>query len=356
MNDLIEFLTSKEIIVVYVVAGIACLLCFIVYLIDKSYYKRLQKQNTRELNKIIEDVNETIKEENTEVLEEKQPMYEQPVITAMVDMPQVIKQEEKVEELAISTDINHNKDINHNVESLVLDSMPEEKVEPVIIQPIVTEEPVIQKIEESPKEELLYTDVEPNREEAQAELLKLTQELEKAEQETKNIDLTYYEEEQEENAIISLEELVKKSKEMYESNEATQYADEGNGPISLEEIEKRIQQAKQETIVEPITVEKEEIEEPQIIKQVPVTEQLILDDFDTISIKEEKQEPVKPAYQANTKFQSSPVISPIFGIERKEAVTEMELENTANYEKLDEEIKKTNEFLASLKELRKNLE
>ena len=36
MNELIEFLTSKEIIVVYIVAAIACFLCFIVYIIDKT--------------------------------------------------------------------------------------------------------------------------------------------------------------------------------------------------------------------------------------------------------------------------------------------------------------------------------
>ena len=38
MNELINFLTSKEIIVVYMVAGVACFLCFLIYLIDKTYY------------------------------------------------------------------------------------------------------------------------------------------------------------------------------------------------------------------------------------------------------------------------------------------------------------------------------
>ena len=57
MNDLINLLTSKEIIIVYIVAGVACFLYFIIYLIDKSYYKRKQKQNTRELNKLVEDIN-----------------------------------------------------------------------------------------------------------------------------------------------------------------------------------------------------------------------------------------------------------------------------------------------------------
>ena len=36
--------------------------------------------------------------------------------------------------------------------------------------------------------------------------------------------------------------------------------------------------------------------------------------------------------------------------------TSIELENTANYEKLDEEIRKTNEFLSKLRELQKNLD
>ena len=53
MTDLINLLTSKEIIIVYIVAGVACFLYFIIYLIDKSYYKRKQKQNTRELNKLV---------------------------------------------------------------------------------------------------------------------------------------------------------------------------------------------------------------------------------------------------------------------------------------------------------------
>ena len=34
----------------------------------------------------------------------------------------------------------------------------------------------------------------------------------------------------------------------------------------------------------------------------------------------------------------------------------MELENTANYDNLDEEIRKTNEFLMTLRELQKKLD
>ena len=41
-------------------------------------------------------------------------------------------------------------------------------------------------------------------------------------------------------AIISLEELTKKSKELYETNEINQYKDEGNEPISLKDLEARM--------------------------------------------------------------------------------------------------------------------
>ena len=56
------------------------------------------------------------------------------------------------------------------------------------------------------------------------------------------------------------------------------------------------------------------------------------------------------------KFKSSPIISPIYGIEKDSNSNELELENTANYEKLDEEIKKKNEFLMTLRELQKKLD
>ena len=184
-------------------------------------------------------------------------------------------------------------------------------------------------------------------------------------EEVKNISLTSYEEEQEENAIISLEELVRKSKDMYEQNELTQYADEGNEPISLQDLEIKM---KEYSINEPTTVESivEEIEsledhvveEPVIIEAQPVVieqQKLVLDDFNTVKVEpvEEIQQTISNAYQTTKKFKSSPVISPIYGIRPQ---SELELENTANYEKLDEEIKKTNEFVMTLKELQSHLD
>ena len=371
MNELINFLTSKEIIVVYMVAGIACFLCFIIYLIDKTYYKRKRKHNTRELNKLVEEVNRELEEEGYDTSEE---VYNTPVLAPIEEYSEdyeFVEEEKDIEDMIVE-----NMEIQQaQVEE---DEFEEEIIGEEIIEPVV-EEPVV--IEEE-QEELSYTDIEPNKEEAQAELRRLTEELMKAEalaqqelevqeetpvieEEVKNVSLTSYEEEQEENAIISLEELVRKSKDMYEQNELTQYADEGNEPISLQDLEIKMKEysfnepTTVESIVEEIeSLEDHVVEEPVMIETQPVVieqQKLVLDDFNTVKVEpvEEVQKTVTNAYQTTKKFKSSPVISPIYGIRSQ---SELELENTANYEKLDEEIKKTNEFVMTLKELQSHLD
>ena len=364
MNELINFLTSKEIIVVYMVAGVACFLCFLIYLIDKTYYKRKRKQNTRELNKLVEEVNRELEQEGYDVNEE---IYNTPVLAPIEEYSEEVEYVD--EEKDIEAMIVENMEIAQ-------EQVEVEEIEEVIEVKPAVEEPVVVE------EELYYTDIEPNKEEAQAELRRLTEELMKAEalaqqevvevqetpvieEEVKNISLTSYEEEQEENAIISLEELVRKSKDMYEQNELTQYADEGNEPISLQDLEIKMKEysfnepTTVESIVEEIeSLEDHVVEEPVMIETQPVVieqQKLVLDDFNTVKVEpvEEVQKTVTNAYQTTKKFKSSPVISPIYGIRSQ---SELELENTANYEKLDEEIKKTNEFVMTLKELQSHLD
>lgn len=371
MNELLEFLTSKEIIVVYIVAAVACALFFIIHLIDKTYYKRKRKNNTRELNKLVEEVNHQLEDEGYEEVEAVS--YDTPVLQTLEATEEELIEEEieevleaiepVVEEIDYQTEefdvVNEVKTEELDVEDIILENMTSEELTDEFVEEI---EEVLET------EELTYTNIEPNKQEAQAELQRLTEELAKAEQEVnKNIDLTTYEEEQEENAIISLEELVKKSKEMYEQNELTQYADEGNEPISLADLEIKLQEYKTEepTTVESIVEEIESLdEEPVIIEtfietEQPVIEQqkLVLDDLNTVEVSQVVEEPRKSAaeaYGTSGTFRRSPVISPIYGIEAPK--TELELENTANYEKLDAEIKKTNDFLNTLKELQNNLD
>lgn len=411
MSDLINFLTSKEIIMVYVVAAIACALYFVIHYIDKLYYqRRIQRQNTKELKRLVEDINNKLaleQEENDlveEIEEQEEIIYIEPVLE-MVPETKIELNEEPfsiitnklvsnenpviIEEVTTNEDVSVIEDIEEQMEVFVQEVKSSEQVqieqlseievveqlENNVVEQIeeVEEENVVEIIEEvkavnniekeeiSVAEETLdYTNAEPNRFEAQEELRKLTEALEQAEESTKNIDLTSYEEMQEKEAIISLEELMKRSKEMYENNELTQYADEGNEPISLEDLERKVKESLEiESIVEETTVNNE----PVVIEQITMTEvmqetpeiiksaepkKFIMDDFYSI-----KEEPKKStAYQ---EYKSMPVISPIYGLEKKN-VSSLELENTANYDKLDEEIKKTNEFIMSLKELQENLD
>ena len=200
MNELINFLTSEEIMVVYIVIGLACVLCFIIYLVEKNTDKRKRRSNTRELNKLVEQIQEEVGEEN---------------------------------------------EVNYSDEP-VLETIEEVKPERVEKEP------------EQIEEKLEYTTIEPDQATAKLELQKLREELEKAQEENTVVEevrepeiinsyenlqqvsepelINNYEDLQEESAIISLEELVKKSKELYENNEKTQYIDDNTVPISLDEL------------------------------------------------------------------------------------------------------------------------
>lgn len=405
MKELLEFLTSKEIMVVYIVAGLACLLCFIIYLVEKNNEKLKRKQNTKELNRLVE----AIKEEAPELVQTP-VMVEQPILQKIESKDEVSSVSELLESTAemeklgtekIEAEVEPESGVSE-VNTLVIEPMDivtevveeieaeEEVVEPVVVQttsvvsePVAMDTPVVSEVkEEKVEEELQYTSIEPDQATARLELEKLTEELRKQEEqeaEVQNIALTNYEEEQEENAIISLDELVKKSKEMYEANELTQYADEGNEPISLQDLEKKLGEQKTASYDEPFIIENIVSEEDLKDETLEMNQEVAMNN--PVSAIEETINTVtvnaqQPVIEAKTtvinstpktvatspisdskKFKSSPIISPIYGIEKTNSSSnELELENTANYEKLDEEIKKTNEFLMTLKELQKKLD
>ena len=333
MSDLIEFLTSKEIVLVYFIAGLSCFVCIIVYLVEKNNDKRRKRHNTRELNKLVEQLKDEVPEEENNVI------YDQPVLETIVE------------------------------DNSSLDKMIENTIE--VSREVTTETYVIEpKKEENSISELEYTTIEPDTETAKLELKKLEERLMQEEMkkeeliviedeyqeepviekveviEDNNIQLTSYEEEQEASAIISLEELLSKSKELYEANEVTQYEDEGNEPISLQDVEVKMDK------------KASSIENEFVIEEVVPDKEMTKDEAEILGIDEEEEKQNVGDIRIQPKFKSSPIISPIFGIEgiNNKEVNELELENTANYEKLDQEIKKTNEFLMTLKELQSKLE
>lgn len=236
------------------------------------------------------------------------------------------KQKVSIEQSTIETQVTKEEEIpvieDKSMEITELDQL----LEPTQNESLSSQSEVV---ESNSKEEIKYVDEEQEKYEAQKTLERLTEELKKQEEQPVNIELTNFELEQENTAIISLEELMKKADTLYQQNEVVQYEDEGNEPINLKELEERMkgqQESKKETVV--------------------------LETFDHVS-----KESTPVIETTPKKFKNSPVISPVYGIEKEVSKdTDLELENTANYEKLDEEIRKTNEFLQILKELQKKLD
>ena len=375
MENIIEFLATKEVLIVLAIIGIILFVYFILWFhefLKKHEEKKKLQNNTMQLNKLVEEVARANKEESvqkTTLITKEEPKKEEikeekietPLVSNTTIVNPVIVPEEKVEvveaiptpevviESVASSPIEvepvvvsvKENPVNIN-DSIMLNNQFEEKVEvvePTVITPV-----------ESPKNEeevIKYKDEVYTESEAKAELERITEELKKLESEEKeeNIELTKFETEQEENAIISLDELIAKGKTITEQNEVTQYQDDGNEPISIQELEERYRKEKEQ--VEVLEVEEEPKEEKP---------KLSIDDF--LSAKE-KVTPLKEAYsEKKSTYHPSPIISPIYGIEEEPVKknTTLELENTANYDKFDEEIRKTNEFLSKLKELQQKLD
>lgn len=395
MRDLVEFLTSQEIMIIYAIAFGLCVFCVVSYIVKINSSKYRMKNNTRELNKLVGEIKEQTTEEEISYLDDKEDSFQEPVLEN-VTTNNDLKMDEgsSVIELLEST-----AEIQGTVSEQSKSSKVEEieELEPIIIEPIVSLENdintsdinkvevnneneiesnsnesevefVSQESQEKQEEVLQYTSVEPSPEDARRELDRLKEELtlqQAQEDEMENIALNNYEEEQEANAIISLEELVQKSKDMYEANELTQYADEGNEPISLQDLERKLDKKASELedtfIIEnavngdELLEAEEENNEAVIVNSEAINTNTVntTNKVNTVSARE------MPEISSERIFKSSPIISPIYGIEKKDtnmSPTEIELENTANYDKLDEEIKKTNEFLMTLRELQKKLD
>ena len=360
MSSLIDFLTSKEIIVVYIVAGLACLLCLIIYIVEKNNDKIKRRHNTKELNKLVE----MVKEETVEVEPEVVEVYDEPVLEVIEEKSDVVELLEDTGKINIEQPVVEKVEVKEEVQPVVSVIPEEVKSELIVIEKEEVEQleveetttTTVETVTEKEESELEYTTIEPDQATAKLELEKIKEELQKQEQqEVENITLTNYETEQEENAIISLEELIKKGKEMYESNEVTQYADEGNEPISLNELAGlRNNDAYEQPFVIADAVG-DDIEVLEEEPQLTIAEQVSIENRENVRLEDATKVVQTEVKNEVRKFKSSPIISPIYGIENNESVNELELENTANYEKLDEEIKKTNEFIMTLKELQGKL-
>ncbi len=329
MQNITDLLLSKEILIVYIILGIAILLCLLIYIIDKITYKSKLKKNTLELIDLVNKVNDKLANDS--------------IPTSSILEDNSLSDTKRVE-------------INNN--------------------------------------DLSYTNIEPTREEAIREIEAIKEELVKEETSTENdtLDSAFKNEEivdtveeidnssnnqveetinnndtdniisnqyDDEDVPITLDEYMMISTDKY-NNDTLEISDEEDALISFDEVSKKFDRVNNEIeeITSPVGIELQNViesvynnnKEEAVILENKVVEMHTLSDLS-------EPERVRVPYMRD-KFRNSNFISPIFGLEKVNLPTleELQIENTANYDKLDQEIKKTNNFLKELHELKKNLE
>jgi len=275
-NILMEF-GSNNLIILFILLLVVVLATIIVFVVDK----KKDKDEVREAIKTIDS--ERINEERVGipvVKEEVKPVVEERKEEVVVEPPVIEKQEEL--------------------------SQPE-----VVISPVVEEEKeqAEETIYEKEKEE------EEKKEEAKQELERLEKTLQEEKEE--RIGPTDFEIEQERTAIINYEEL-KKAAGTIEVRDEKLLQDEGNEPISIDDLYRRENIKKEE--IKPV------IEEIKVEKKV-----------------EEK------------KFKNSEVLSPVFGVTKEHKDLVNDVRHSEVMKAVDLEIAKTEKFLKELKELREKL-
>ena len=264
--------TQNELLLMIGVVGVLLLSIIILTVLDVREYLK---------NKKLDIVNEEEKQEEAVTFEEK---------------------EEKLEPI----EVLEVKDEEVLISDVVDTPLMEEVIEPVKkVEPLSTFDEIDRAAEMS---------IQVNKEEEKD----LYEKLEEATKPMPSLEdtITNFELEQERTAIISLDELLKKSDELYSNNEVMQY-DDGNEPITIDEVMNRYNEAN-------VTEEKEI---PMVMEEVMETKD-----------------------EAYSHKQSTPFISSIYGIEQNNNA--LEFENTATYEKLDRA--SNNEFMQKLREMSEN--
>ncbi len=338
MDGVIMVFTQNELIIMIGVVSILLICITILTILDIKEYLRAKR------GLIVEeetDFGPAYQEEEEEVSPVK--------IVEKEEKPEVVTvyKEEKPDEILIT------KEVKPEVkkEEIYLEEMDDEKFDvKKEVKPIIQEikedvkgikEEVQQKVEETKEikeavvqkvEEVKEEVIAPSIEKKEKKRLDVIEELTELEDKlpNKKDDVTNFEMEQERTAIISLDELMQKSEELYNDNEYVQY-DDGNEPITIDEVINRFNREK-----EKVAEKLEEVEEvPTIVQEV--VEQKI----------EEKKEERK--VEPYSRKETIPFISSVYGIEKDNA---LEFENTATYEKLDRA--HYNDFAQKLREMNEN--
>ncbi|MBQ8892731.1 MAG: hypothetical protein IJ068_07720 [Bacilli bacterium] len=302
MNLVLDLFTKREIIIIGAVIGTLILIVLIMTLIDVLSKRKKENDELEmafddldivpiKIDKSVSDVKETEKIEETKELDVQE-----------VEIPNDLDKSEQVNINLVSEE----KDEIKNIVQVEENVKKVNYIEPIIIDDF-EEDKVVEQID--------------SKTVAQIELTELEKKLENP----KSLEDTLYdlEIEEEENAIISYQELLETTRELNVIP-----TDSGDEIISLKEM----------------------------INMYEITDN---DNCESEDISEEMTKvSLNDAYKGD--FTSTPILSPIMGFEsdKEKAVdlAEIQLENTANLEKLDKELRKTNQFLSILNDLKKNLD
>lgn len=341
MTAFMEFLSSNELTIVIVLMVVVFILIMTILMIDV-----LSKQRDNTSFKKDDFQNKELENTSIQINQDGFGMIADEEAVKNIDISNINKNLERTQEIEEIKYVEEDEELEKTKALLELETLKKElaKMEEAqsnpVSQPTSKEslptpdvlekvEPVIEILEQPIEESASSLEQEEKIEEVIMPEIKMEPQNEISsivptiEDEVNNFEM-----EQEENAIISVEELTKASMTITDE-EIEKYEDDGNEPISLKELEELYK-----------SVEEEE-EKPQMpeVKPIPTFE------MDT--------RPAEEVYEDKS-FKTTPVISPVFGMKPTES--SILLEQTANLDKLNEEIRKTNEFLSALKELRKNLE
>lgn len=207
------------------------------------------------------------------------------------------------------------------------------------------EEIVVRKIEDpKPREPKIETSIKPTvkketEENFTSDLEQVLEQMQNSLEQDKDVT-QIFEQEQEEKAIISYQELIRAN--------LKQDIKDNVDPLDVLEPIKT-----EENNIEKIDIEKIDIENIDIAKSIPT-----IDIEDEIPTLKESRQPTEK------KFKQTGFISPIYGtmdvqnIPKKTPINEMkdlDIEKPLDLNGLSEEKKKNAEFLRSLKEFRNNL-
>lgn len=203
---------SVEIMVIYGLIALTVALIVFIIILDKKEKKKRIMNRTQELR--LMDLRKT--EENYAKEFKKQPLAMDTELKSVVEV-----KKEEVQPVCVASKTIDNSSVNKVVEK------PE----------VISTESIIQT-DEYLIDENMYIEDDLEKTSAQLQLEMLAKELEKA-QIHEEEKIRRFEAEQEENAIISYNELLKVCEELYDKNEKVQYMDEGNEPINLEELRNR---------------------------------------------------------------------------------------------------------------------